>query len=83
MNVPTAKLPVPTIANFNLAVPGGGAVTDHKMISKAVRHSPDMPMIIIKDPRVSLSSTAIVDDDIFPSVSLDTRIVDRSPDLGR
>jgi hypothetical protein len=53
------------------------------MISKAVRHSPDMPMIIIKDPRVSLSSTAIVDDDIFPSVSLDTGIVDRSPDLGR
>jgi hypothetical protein len=52
------------------------------MISKAVLHSPDMPMIIIKDPRVSLSSTAIVDDYIFPSVSRDTRIIDRSPDLG-
>ena len=82
MNVPTVNLPVPTIANFNLAVPGRGAVTDHKMISKAVLHSPDMPMIIIKDPRVSLSRTAIVDDYIFPSVSRDTRIVDRSPDLG-
>ena len=83
MNVPAVNLPDPTIANFNLAVPGGGAVTDHKMISKAVLHSPDMPMIIIKDPRVSLSGTAIVDDDIFPSVSRDTRIVDRSSDLGR
>ena len=71
-----AELPVPAIADFDLAVFGGCAVADDKMVSEPVWHVADITVVVIKDPGISLSSSAVVDDNVFPPVASDARIID-------
>ena len=57
----------PAIAYFDLAVARGRSVADHEVISKAILHTPDMPMIVIENARVALSRAAIMHDNELPA----------------
>ncbi len=70
VHMPSIDLAAPAIAHFYLAVPGRRSVADHEMIGQAVLHPADMPMIIIERARVSLPSSAVVDDDKLPATPL-------------
>jgi len=65
--VTAVDLAPPAIAHFDLAVARGSSVADHKMIRKTILHPADMPMIIIKNPRVSLPGSAIVHHNELPA----------------
>lgn len=77
VDVSACELNYPTIADFDLPVSARGPVTNDEMVGKAVRHPPDVPVIVVKDPGVTLASSAIVNHDIFPAVPGDTRLIDR------
>lgn len=63
-------LAAPAITHFYLAVPGRCSIANHKMISKAILHPADMPMIIIEGARVPLPCSAVVHDDKLPATTL-------------
>src|SRR6202011_4044484 len=67
VNVAAVDLTPPTIAQFDLAVPGGSSVTDHEMVGESVLHSTKMSMVVIEGGGVSLPSAAIVNDDELPA----------------
>jgi len=71
-----AELSVPAIADFDLAVSGGCAVADDKVVSEPVWHVTDVAVVVIEDPGIPLSSSAVVDDNVFPPVPGDARIID-------
>src|ERR1700758_5208126 len=73
-------LPHPAITDLDLTVTRGGAVTNYKMVGKSVRHLAHMAMIIIKDASVPLARTAVMHNDVFPSVSRHSGIVNRLAD---
>ena len=66
VDMTAVDLPPPAITHFDLAVAGGCAVADDKMIGQAVLHSTDMPVIVIEDTCVALSRAAIVHDNELP-----------------
>jgi hypothetical protein len=76
VDVSACELNYPTIADFDLPVSARGPVTNDEMIGKAVRHSPDVPMIVVEDPGIALPSPAVVDHDILPAVPGDARFID-------
>lgn len=76
MDVAAVDLPPPTIAHFDLAVPGRSSVADHKMISESVLHSLKMPVVIIERGRVSLTRPAVVNDDVLPAAARDRGAID-------
>ena len=76
VHVAAVDLAPPAIAHFNLAVARGSSVADHEMIRKPILHSADMPMIIIKNARVSLPGAAVVHDNKLPA----TPFYRRAPD---
>jgi hypothetical protein len=47
------------------------------VISKAILHATDMPMIIIEDARVALSRAAIMHDNELPAMPFHRRTADR------
>ena len=57
----------PAIAHFDLSVARGSAVADHEMVGKTILHPADVPMIIIKNARVSLPRAAIVHHNELPA----------------
>lgn len=73
MHMATIDLTPPSVANFDLAIPRRGPVSDDKMIRKSVPHSTNLAMIIIKRARVPLTRTAVVNNDEFPTTLLDRR----------
>ena len=81
--VSAVELPVPTVADLDLTVPGGGAVADDEVISKAVWHPAHIAVIIVEDTGVALPGPAIMDDDVFPAIACDTGIVNRLADRRR
>src|SRR5208337_4528018 len=80
VDMAAVDLPHPSVSDFNLAIARGGAVTNDEMVGKTVRHLAHMAMIIVEDAGVTLASTAVMHDDVFPSVTRDPRIVDRLTD---
>ena len=58
----------PSVANFDLPIAGRRAVADDEMVGQSVWHFAHVAMIVVEDPGVPLSGSAIVDNDIFPSV---------------
>ena len=69
VNMSAVYLTAPSIAHFNLAITGGCAVADDKVISKPVLHPANSTMVIIKYPRVPLPRAAVVHHDEFPAVT--------------
>ena len=76
-------LAAPTIADFDFAVSSGGSVPDDEMISKAVLHAADVPVVIIKNPRAPLPSPAVVHDYELPAAPHNRRVIDLSADCAR
>ena len=76
VNVAAVDLTSPPIPNFNLTVAGGSAVADHEMIREPVLHSPKMAMVIIERGGVSLTRSAVVDDDVLPAAARNWRAID-------
>jgi hypothetical protein len=83
MNVAAIDLTPPTIAHFDLAVPGGSSVADHEMVGESVLHSTKMSMVVIEGGSVSLPSTAVVDDDELPTAPRDRSPIDLRADRAR
>ncbi len=67
VHVATVDLAPPTIAHFDLPVARGRSVADHEMVGKTILHPADVPMIIIKNARVSLPRAAIVHHNELPA----------------
>jgi len=76
VNVSACQLLNPSVANFDLAIAGRRTVTDDEMVGQSVWHFAHVAMIIVKDPSVPLSGSAIMDNDIFPSVPGHACVVD-------
>ena len=66
----------PSIANFDLTIPGRSTVADDKMVGQPIWHFAHVAVVIVKDSSVSLPCSAIMNDDIFPPVAGHPRIVD-------
>jgi hypothetical protein len=69
VDVTAVDLAPPPIADFDLAVAGRSAISDHEMISESVLHAADVAMVIIEHTRVALSGAAVVHDDEFPAIT--------------
>lgn len=76
VNVAAVDLTPPTIAHFDLAVPGGSSVAYHEMISEPVLHPAKMSMVVIEGGGVSLTGAAVVDDDELPAATRDRSPID-------
>ena len=83
VNVAAVDLTPPTIAHFDLAIPGGSSVAYHEMISEPVLHSAKMSMVIIEGGRVSLTGAAVEDDDELPAATRDRSPIDLRADRTR
>ena len=70
----------PTIAHFDLTITSRCSVTNDEVISKAILHAPDMPMIIIENARVALSRAAIMHDNELPATPFHRRAPDSVDD---
>jgi hypothetical protein len=81
--VSAVELSRPARTNFNLAVAGGSAIADDKVIGQSVLHPTHAAMIPIEDASVSLSGSAVVNDDVFPPAFLDSRPINCSAHSGR
>ena len=67
VHMAAVDLTAPAIAHFDLAVAGGSPVADYEMVRKTILHPADMPMIIIKNARVSLPRPTIMHDNKLPA----------------
>ena len=76
VHVAAVDLAPPTVAHFDLAVAGGSSVANHEMVGKTILHSANMPMIIIKNPRVPLPRTAIMHHNELPAAPFHRRASD-------
>jgi hypothetical protein len=76
VHVAAVDLAPPTIAYFDLTVAGGSSVPDHEMVCESVLHPANMPVIIIKDARVSLPCAAVMDNNELPSAPFHRRASD-------
>ncbi len=77
MHVAAVDLASPAIAHFDLTIASRCSVTNDEVISKAILHATDMPMIIIENARVALSRAAIMHDDELPATPFHRRTPDR------
>lgn len=82
MNVTAIDLAAPTIADFDLAVSGRRAVTDHEMISETVLHPAKMAVVVIESGRISLPSTAVVHHDVLPAAASHRSAIDLTANGG-
>ena len=73
VHMATVDLAPPAIAYFNLTVAGGSSVADHEMVCEPVLHSANVFVIIIKDARVSLPCTTVMDNNELPSAPFHRR----------
>ena len=80
VHVTPVDLTPPPIPHFDLAVACGSAVANDKMVRKTILHPPDVPMIIIKSARVSLSRAAVVHDNELPATPFHWRAPDAFDD---
>ena len=69
-------LTAPTIAYLDCAVSSRGPIPNDEMIGEAVLHPADVPMVIIKNARASLSGSAVVHDNKLPAAAHDRRAID-------
>jgi len=77
VHVAAVDLAPPTIAHFDLTITSRCSVADDEVISKAVLHASDMPMVIIENARVALSRAAIMHDNELPPTPFHRRAPDR------
>ena len=83
VNVASTELAIPPISNFDLAVSRRCTVSDHEMVSQSVWHSANMTMVVVENARVTLARPAVMNDDIFPSIAGNARVIDSFSNRGR
>ena len=76
MDMAAGELDYPPVANLDLAISGRGTVANDKMVGETIRHAPDMAVIVVKDPGVSLASPTIVNHNVFPPIPGHSCIID-------
>jgi len=81
MHMTAIDLAPPAIANLDLAVTRGCAITNDEVISEPVLHVAHVLVIIIKDAGVPLARAAVVDNDHLPAgiAPIGSSAIDRSP----
>ncbi|MEY2491903.1 MAG: hypothetical protein QOH24_854, partial [Verrucomicrobiota bacterium] len=67
VDVAAIDLTSPAVTDFDFAVTGGGAIAYDKMISKAILHTANVPVVIVKDAGAALSRPTVVNDDELPA----------------
>jgi hypothetical protein len=77
VHVAAVDLAPPTITHFDLTITSRCSVADDEVISKAILHATDMPMIIIENARVALPRAAIMHDNELPATPFHRRTPDR------
>ena len=77
VNMATAHLFDPALADLDLAVARRSSVADDELIGEPILHSTNMTMVVIENLRAPLPRPAVVDDDEFPAIALDRRAADR------
>src|SRR5260370_38892799 len=75
MNVAAIDLPAPAVPHFDLTIAGRSSIADHEMISEAVLHSANVPVVIIERGRVSLTRSTVMHHDILPAAPRDWRAI--------
>ena len=68
-NVSAVDLAGPAVADFDFPIACGIAVADDKVVGEAILHLADIPVVNIKDSSVSLSGSAVVNNNIFPAAT--------------
>jgi hypothetical protein len=68
VHMSAVDLATPAIAHLDLAVAGGSAVADDKMISQTIFHPAHVAMVVIEYLGVALPRPTVMDDDELPSV---------------
>ena len=79
VNMAAVDLPAPTIADFDLPVPGRSSIADDKVVSEPVLHPAKMSMVVIERSGIALTRAAIVHNDVLPATSRNRRTVDLRP----
>ena len=69
MYMAAVDLAPPAIADFDLAITCRRAIANHEMIGETILHSADMPMVVIKNARVSLPCPAVMHDNELPATA--------------
>ena len=82
-NVAAVNMPCPARTDFYLAVAGGTAVADHKVIGEAVLHPADPAMIPIENAGISLPGATVMNNDILPPAFPDLCLIDGPAYRGR
>src|SRR5260370_26328799 len=78
MEMAARELNHASVAHLDLAIARRGPVANNEMISETVRHAPDVAMVVIKNPGVSLASPAIVHHDVLPTIPCYASIINGS-----
>ena len=67
VHMATVDLTSPSIADFDLAIPGGCAVPDNEVIGETILHAANMLVVIIEHTGVALPRAAVVHDNELPA----------------
>ena len=83
VDMAAVDLAAPAVSHFNLAVASRSSIANHEMIREPILHPPNMSMVIIEHPRVTLPRAAIMDDNKLPPTPLHGRAADLFDDRTR
>ena len=75
-NVTSVYLVGPTVANFDLAIPGFAPIPDYKVVGHTIFHFSDTFMVIVEDFCIPLACAAVVDDYVLPASATHLGLVD-------
>lgn len=81
--VASVDLFTPAISYFDLAISGGAAVSNYKLISETVLHFAYLSMVILECACISLSRSTVVNNNVFPAVFLNRSPIDLVPYIAR
>ena len=76
------ELCCPAATYFDPAVTGAMSISDDEMVGQTVLHMTDSEVIDVKNPGISLTGAAVMDDDIFPATSSYRGSIDGGPSGG-
>ncbi len=78
-DVASVELCRPAVTDLHLAVSRTMSVANNEMVSQTVLHVTNTEVVDVKDPRISLTGAAVVDNDIFPAAPSHRGSIDGCP----
>ena len=70
----------PAITDFNFAVAGGVAISNHEVVGEPVLHFTDIAVVEVENAGISLAGSAVVHNDVFPTSILNFGVINRFAD---